>query len=116
MLAVQNYLVGLAGVHQMYWMIRKQFAIFFTVKEVDHAKTSKHGLQKSSKNEINSCFNGVPLGDLKYGIMGIIPPEMLHVAGVGIFKYMFSCLSDIIGLDNNKKKKKSCSWTVCIKH
>ena len=106
MLAVQNYLLGLAGVHQMYWMIRKQFAIFFTVKEVDHAKTSKHGLQKSSKNEINSCFNGVPLGDLKYGIMGITPPEMLHVAGVGIFKCMFSCLSDIIGSGKSKEKEK----------
>ena len=79
---------------------------FFTVKEVDHAKTIKHGLHKLSKKEINSCFNGVPLGDLKYGIMGITPPEMLHVAGVGIFKYMFSCLSDIIGLGKTKEKEK----------
>ena len=79
--------------------------IFFTVKEVDHANTIKHGLQKLSKKEINSCFDGVPLGDLKYGIMGITPPKMLHVAEVGIFKYTFSCLSDIIGLDKKKKKK-----------
>ena len=79
---------------------------FFTVKEVDHAKTIKHGLQKLSKKEINSCFAGVPLGDLKYGIMGITPPGMLHDAEVGIFKYMFSCLSNIIGLDKKDKKVK----------
>ena len=38
--------------------------------------------------------------------MGITPPEMLHVAGVGIFKYMFTCLSDIIGLNTTKEKGK----------
>ena len=51
-------------------------------------------------------IDGVPLGDLKYGIMGITQPEMLHVAGVGIFKYMFSCLSDIIGTKGTKEKEK----------
>ena len=29
--------------------------------------------------------------------MGISPPEMLHVAGAGIFKYMLECVADIIG-------------------
>ena len=88
---------------------------FFTVEEVDHTKTIKHGLKNYQKKKITSCFYGVPLGDLKYGNMGITPPEMLHVAGVGIFKYMFTCLLDIVGSKGTKTKKRS-SWTVCIKY
>ena len=38
--------------------------------------------------------------------MVITLPEMLHVAGVGILKNMFSCLSDIIGLNGTKEKEK----------
>ena len=48
----------------------------------------------------------MPLSDQKYGIMGITSPEMLHVAGVGIFKYMFTCLSDIIGEGGIKEREK----------
>jgi len=38
--------------------------------------------------------------------MVITLPEMLHVAGVGILKNMFSCLSDIIGLSGTKEREK----------
>jgi len=57
------------------------------------------------KKNIKSCFDGIPLSDDTYGIMGITPPEMLHVAGTGFFKYMFSCLSDILGSNTIKKEK-----------
>ena len=78
----------------------------FTVEEVVQAKTIKNGLKLLSKKEVRSCFDGAPLSDQKYGNMGINPPEMLHVAGVGLFKYMFTCLSDSIGLNGTKEREK----------
>jgi len=31
---------------------------------------------------------------------------MMHVAGTGIFKYIFTCLSNIIGLGKTKEREK----------
>jgi len=59
-----------------------------------------------SNEEIDSCFYGVPLHDQKYGITRITLPEMLHVAGTEIFKYMFTCSSNIIELRKSKEGKK----------
>jgi len=59
------------------------------------------------KKNIKSYFYGIPLRDDTYGIIGITPPEMLHVAGTGTFKYMFSCLSDILGSNTTKKEKEA---------
>ena len=59
------------------------------------------------KKNIKTCFDGIPLGDDIYGIMGITPPEMLHVAGTGIFKYMFSCITNILGSTKSKKDREA---------
>ena len=73
------------------------------MEEVESARANKKGLRQLSKKDINSCFDDVPLSNQKYGIMGITPPDMLHVAGTGILKYMFNCVSDIIGPEGTKK-------------
>ena len=59
------------------------------------------------KKNIKSCFDEILLSDDTYGIMGITPPEMLHFAGTGIFKYVFSCLLDILGSDTTKRGKEA---------
>ena len=65
---------------------------FTTSQEVEDAIGNKKQLGLMGKKNIKSCFDEIPLSDDTYGIMGITPPEMLHVAGTGIFKYMFSCI------------------------
>ena len=67
-----------------------------TLADIEKA-SDKKALNAMSKHKIQSCFDGVPLSDPIHGIMGISPPEMLHVAGAGIFKYMLECVADIIG-------------------
>ena len=59
------------------------------------------------KKNTKSCFDGIPLSDDTYGIMGITLPEMLHVDVTGIFKYMFICLSDILGSKTTKREKEA---------
>ncbi len=46
----------------------------------------------------------VLFGDLKYGLLGSVPTEMLHVIGTGLPKHMFGCLDNLIGGPNLKKK------------
>jgi hypothetical protein len=43
-------------------------------------------------------------GDLKYGLLGSVPAEMLHVSGTGLLKHMFGCLDNLIGGPNLKKR------------
>ncbi len=47
------------------------------------------------KKHFNAVEN-VPFGDLKYGLLGSVPAEMLHVSGTGILKHMFGCLDNLI--------------------
>jgi hypothetical protein len=53
---------------------------------------------------ISSAFENVPFGDLKYGLHGSVPVEMLHVSGTGLIKHMFGCLDKLSGGLNSKKK------------
>ena len=76
-----------------------------TLEEVSVA-ADNDTLHFISKHNIESCFKGVPLSDPVHGIMGVTPPEMLHVAGVGIFKYMLTSVSDIIGSKDSHAKQK----------
>ncbi len=54
------------------------------------------------QKNISNAFENVPFGDLKYSV----PAEMLHVSGTGLLKHMFSCLDNLIGGPNSKKKDK----------
>jgi hypothetical protein len=59
-------------------------------------------MQKKHSN----AFENVPLGDLKYGLLGFVPAEMLHVSGTGLLKHMFGYLDNLIGGTNSKNKDK----------
>jgi hypothetical protein len=50
------------------------------------------------QKNISNAFENVPFGDLKYGLLGFVPAEMLHVSGTGLLKHMFGCLDNLIGL------------------
>jgi hypothetical protein len=49
------------------------------------------------QKNIFNAFENVPFGDLKYGLLGSDPAEMLHVSGTGLLKHMFGCLDNLIG-------------------
>ncbi len=57
-------------------------------------------MQKYNSN----AFENVPFDDLKYGLLGSVPAEMINVSGTGLLKHMFGCLNDLIGGPNSKKK------------
>jgi hypothetical protein len=56
------------------------------------------------QNNISNAFENVPFGDLKYGLLGSVPSEMLHVSGTGLLKHMLCCLDNLIGGPNSKKR------------
>jgi hypothetical protein len=64
------------------------------------------GLTNLCKKDISNDFENVPFGNLKCGLLGSVPAEMLHVSGTGLFKHMFGCLNYLIGGPNLKKKIK----------
>ncbi len=57
------------------------------------------------QKNISNAFENVPFGDLKYGLQGSVPAEMLHVSGTGLPKHMFGCLDYLIGGPNLIKKR-----------
>jgi hypothetical protein len=48
------------------------------------------------QKNISNAFENVPFGDLKYGLLGSVPAEILHVSGTGLLKHMFGCLDNLI--------------------
>jgi hypothetical protein len=58
------------------------------------------------QKNISNAFENVPFGDLKYGLLGSVPAEMLHVTGTGLLKHMFGCLDNLIRCPNLKGKDK----------
>jgi hypothetical protein len=54
------------------------------------------------QKNISNVFENVPFRDLKYGLLGSVPAEMLHVSGTGLLKQMFDCLDNLIGGPNSK--------------
>ncbi len=45
-------------------------------------------------------FENVPFGNLKYGLLGSVFAEILHVSGTGLLKTMFGGLDYLIGGPN----------------
>ena len=68
-----------------------------------------------SKHPIKNAFADLPLSDTEHGILGIIPPECLHVFGVGIYKYAIEAIHDIIGENDSHKKEKE-SMDILFQH
>jgi hypothetical protein len=69
---------------------------FITSEEVKQAHLTEDGLTNICKKNISNAFENVPFGDLKYGLLGSVPVEMLHVSGTGLLKHMFGCLDNLI--------------------
>ncbi len=75
-----------------------------TSEELKQARLTEDGLTNLCKKNISNAFENVPFGNLKYGLLGSIPAEMLHVSGTGLLKHMFGWLDYLIGGPNLKKK------------
>ncbi len=81
-----------------------QTCSLITSKELKQAHLTEDGLMNLCKKNISNAFENVPLGDLKYGLLGSVPAEMLHVSGMSLLKHMFVCLNNLIGGSNSKKR------------
>jgi hypothetical protein len=68
---------------------------------------TKDGLTNTCKKYISNDIENVPFGDLKYGLLGSAPAEMLQVSGTGLLKHIFGCLDNLIGGPKTKKDKES---------
>ncbi len=75
-----------------------------TSEELNEAHLTEDGLINLCKKNISNDFENVPFGDLKYGLLGSVPAEMLHVIGTGFLKHMFGCLDNLIGGPIQKKR------------
>ena len=75
-----------------------------TSEELKQARLTADGLTNLCKNYISDAFENVPFGDLKYGLLGSVPAEMLHFSGTGLPKHMIGCFDNLIGGTNSKKR------------
>ncbi len=55
-----------------------------TSEEFKQARLTEDCLTNICKNNISNAFANVPFGDLKYGLLGYVPAEMLNVSGTGL--------------------------------
>jgi hypothetical protein len=75
-----------------------------TTEELKQARSTENGLTNLRKKSISNAFENAPFDDLKYGLLGSVPAEMLHVSCTGLLKHMFGCLDYLIGGPNLKIK------------
>jgi hypothetical protein len=78
-----------------------------TSEELNQARLTEDGLTNLCKKNISNAFDNVPFGDLKYGLLGSVPAEMLHISCTRLLKHMFGCLYNLIGGPNSKKKTRN---------
>jgi hypothetical protein len=64
-----------------------------TSEELKQAHSTEDGLTNLCKKNISNTFENVPFGDLKYGLLGSVPAEMLHVS---ILAYSNTCFIVLI--------------------
>jgi hypothetical protein len=74
------------------------------IRGIETSIFDKGWFNKFMQKNISNAFENVPFGDLKYGLLGSVSAEMLHVSGTGLLKHMFGCLDNLIGGPNLKKK------------
>jgi hypothetical protein len=75
-----------------------------TSEELKQARLTEDGLTNLCKKNISNAFGNIPFGNLKYGLLGSVPAEMLHVSCNGLLKHMFGRLDYLIGGPNSKEK------------
>jgi hypothetical protein len=71
-------------------------------EELKQACLTEDGLTNICKNNMSNAFENVLFSDLKYGLLGSVPAEMLHVSSSGLLKHMVGCLDNLIGGPNSK--------------
>ncbi len=76
-----------------------------TLADIEQARQTENGLTLISK-KIQNAFDNVPLSDFIHGILGVTPSEMLHVSRTGLLKYIFKCISNLIGSEKKNKREK----------
>jgi hypothetical protein len=84
-----------------------------TLADLAHAQLNDDDLKNLCKKNIVNAFDDVPLSNVEHGLMGCVPAEMLHVSGIGVLKYIFVSLCDLIGSEKTKRMKGS-SLMICI--
>ncbi len=72
--------------------------------EYDEAKEADT-LQEYSLHSLDNAFCNTRFLDLKHGIFGCVPAEMLHVSSNGIMKYQMDIINNIVESGHNKKHK-----------
>ncbi len=77
-----------------------------TSDKLKQARLTEDGFNKFMQKNISNAFENVPLGDLRYGLLGSVPAEMLYVSGTSLLKNMFGCLDILIVGPNSKRKEK----------
>lgn len=55
-------------------------------------------------HDIDNAFDRVPFGNVRHGIFGSVPAEMLHVSGNGIMQYQLDVIHEIISSGQHKRK------------
>jgi len=67
-----------------------------TLEEIRDARKKPNGVASLLMQAIKNAFDNVWFGNLKYGIKGSVPAEMLHVSSTGKLKYIFEVLDSLI--------------------
>ncbi len=77
-----------------------------TSERIKQARLTNDGLTNLCKKNISNAFENFPFADLVFGLLGSVPPEMLHVRGTGLLKHMFGCLDGLISGTKSKQRDK----------
>ncbi len=67
-----------------------------TSEELKQSRLTVDGLTNLCKKIISNAFENVPFGDLKYGLLGSVHAEMLHVSRSITLAYSNTCLVVLI--------------------
>lgn len=77
-----------------------------TIRDMMQVKIDQEFAHSLSKYSIHNAFDGLPLSDFRYGLLGITPFERLHMLASGIIEHSFIQLRDMIGEGQKNAKEK----------
>jgi len=77
-----------------------------TIQDMMQVKVDHDFAHSLSKYSIHNAFDGLPLSDFRYGILGITPFERLHMLASGIIEHSFIQLREMIGEGQKNAKEK----------
>ena len=77
-----------------------------TIRDMMEVKVNEKFAHSLSKYSIHNAFDGLPLSDFRYGILGITPFERLHMLASGVIEHCFTTLRDMIGEGKSNASEK----------